>query len=154
MSSTPIQAQGEPPFRGTCPYGALITWPRKGIISWRRTLPWLVKWVLVIPRYLVPEILSGDWLLGWDSWRILVSDGLLGLFALIAAITVAVRGHYPSNLFDLLMGLNRWVFRVLAYALLMTDEYPPFRLDMGGKDPTSPAPSTPEPAHPSAGGRL
>ena len=30
MSSTPIQAQGEPPFRGICPYGALITWPRMG----------------------------------------------------------------------------------------------------------------------------
>ena len=83
-----------------------------------------------------------------------MSNGPIRLFALIAAITVAVRGHHPSNLLDLLMGLNRWVFRILAYAPLMTDEYPPFRLDMGGKDPTSPASSTPEPAHPSAGGRL
>ena len=110
--------------------------------------------MLVIPRYLVPGILSGGWLLGWDSWRILVCDGLIGLFALVAAITVAVRGRYPSNLFDVLMRLNRWVFRVLAYAHLMTDEYPRFRLDMGGKAPTSPAPSRPEPTHPSAGGRL
>lgn len=33
------------------------------------------------------------------------------------------------------MGLNRWVYRVLAYMLLMTDQYPPFRLDVGGDDP-------------------
>ena len=46
-------------------------------------------------------------------------------------------GNQVRGLFDLVMGLNRWVYRVAAYVLLLTDEYPPFRLDQGGDEPSA-----------------
>ena len=103
----------------------------------------LVKWwLLAIPHYIVLAVFVGGglWLStrgptdgGWDSgWG---SGGLVGLLVLIAAVVLLFTGRYPRALYDFVLGMDRWVFRVAAYVGLMTDEYPPFRLDMGGADP-------------------
>jgi hypothetical protein len=46
--------------------------------------------------------------------------------------------QYPRGLFDVLVGINRWLYRTIAYVALMTDDYPPFRLDPGSEEPTAP----------------
>ena len=56
---------------------------------------------------------------------------VLNLLVVIAGFFLLVTGAYPRGLFDLLMGINRWCYRVLTYVALMHDEYPPFRLDQG-----------------------
>lgn len=61
------------------------------------------------------------------------------MLTVIAAVIVAFTGSYPRSVYDFVLGMNRWVLRVAAYASLMTDEYPPLRLDMGGTE------SRPEP---------
>ena len=58
----------------------------------------------------------------------------MSLMLLFAAIALLFVGRYPRGVFDLLVGLQRWSLRVLTYAALMTDQYPPFRLDQGGED--------------------
>jgi hypothetical protein len=97
----------------------------------------LVKWwLLAIPHYLVLGVfLGGGWAVADSTNSSAASSGLIGLLVLVAAIVLLFTGRYPRGVFDLVLGLNRWVLRVWAYAGLMTDEYPPFRLDLGGTDP-------------------
>jgi hypothetical protein len=99
----------------------------------------LVKWwLLAIPQYIVAAFFAGGWSAGFHgAWRAVAGYGLIGILALISAVILGVRGRYPDSLFDFIMGMNRWCYRVLAYVALMRDEYPPFRLDMGGTDPGS-----------------
>ncbi|MDJ0408277.1 DUF4389 domain-containing protein [Rhodococcoides fascians] len=105
----------------------------------------LVKWwLLALPHYLVLSVLAGGWYAGF---RVTGNGGdtgfagqpylfstALGVLVLIAGISLLFTGRYPKGLFDLVLGINRWVYRVAAYAALMTDDYPPFRLDMGPED--------------------
>ena len=54
--------------------------------------------------------------------------GLMGALVLIAAVTLLFRGRYPTDIFDLVMGMQRWSYRVAGYSGLLYDDYPPFRL--------------------------
>ena len=108
----------------------------------------LIKWwLLAIPHYLIVAVFAGGWGVGWmGNWRFAGGGGLIAIVAITAMVITAVQGQYPKSLFDFVMGMNRWCFRVLAYVALMRDEYPPFRFDAGGTDPAS----SPDPA-PAAG---
>jgi len=114
----------------------------------------LVKWwLLALPHYLIIGVFTGGAFAGYNeanggNWW--YGAGLIGLLVLIAGIVLLFAGRYPRGLYDLVLGMNRWVFRVGAYAALMTDAYPPFRLDMGGSEPPTNAardtvPPTPAP---------
>lgn len=116
----------------------------------------LVKWwLLAIPHYLIVAGFVG-WTVWGDSrdWAVLPPGGLISLMVLIAAVILLFTARYPKPIYDFVLGMNRWAFRVAAYALLMTDRYPPFRLDLGGNEPlpdalttaTSSPAATPAPA--------
>jgi hypothetical protein len=77
-----------------------------------RWLP-LVKWFLAMPHYIV-----------------LVFLRIAALVIVICALfAILFTGRYPRGMFDFVLGVTRWENRVVAYAfVLVTDEYPPFRL--------------------------
>src|SRR5919199_3678828 len=77
-----------------------------------RGLP-LVKWLLAIPHYLV-----------------LLALYIGAVFVVIGAwFAILFTGRFPRGLFDYLVGVGRWHWRVVGYAfLLVTDDYPPFSL--------------------------
>jgi hypothetical protein len=77
-----------------------------------RWLP-LVKWLLVVPHYILLVFL----------WLAAVVAVIMAWFAILFT------GRYPRGLFDFVVGVGRWTLRVIGYAfVLVTDEYPPFRL--------------------------
>jgi hypothetical protein len=79
----------------------------------KRGMP-LVKWFLAIPHYVILFFL-------WIAVFVVV---------LIAWFAIIFTGRYPRGLFDFVVGVMRWTWRVQAYALLLaTDKYPPFRLN-------------------------
>jgi hypothetical protein len=101
-----------PPFKldkGGYPADFDVVYPEKlsqGLV--------LVKWwLLAIPHYIILYVLTS----------------VQGILVLVNAIILLFAGSLNADLFKFVMGINRWMYRVYAYAGLMTDEYPPFTLD-------------------------
>ena len=73
----------------------------------------LVKWILAIPHYIILIVL---WL-------------VVFVLTIIAWFAILIVGRYPRSMFDFVVGVVRWSYRVIAYAfLLTTDRYPPFSI--------------------------
>jgi hypothetical protein len=95
----------------------------------------LVKsWLFALPHLFIVAAFTGG---AWASSVGVAANGisLLGLLVFIAAVILLFTGVYRPGIFNLLMGLYRWMYRTIVYTALMRDDYPPFRLDQGPLDP-------------------
>jgi hypothetical protein len=93
------------------------------------------SWLFALPQLLIVAALTGS-----AASSSTAGISLLSLLVCIAAVILLFTGVYRLGIFDLLMGINRWTLRTISYAALMSDKYPPFRLDQGALEPpTNPA---------------
>ncbi len=140
----PFSLAGEPDYPATLD----IAYP--GRLS--RGLVLVKWWLLAIPQYAIVTVFAGGAAYTatgspGDTWQASAFyGGLIGLLVFFAAIALLFAGRYPRGLYDFVIGMNRWVLRVVAYAALMTDAYPPFRLDQGGAGVPAPGPDDLAPA--------
>ncbi len=144
----PLSTDQYPPFslqRTNYPADFTVEYPERlsrGLV--------LVKWwLLAIPQYLLIGLFGTGWWFGPFGLDRSASHrglGLVGLLVIFAGVSLLARGRYPTGIFNFVTGLDRWLWRVVAYAALMTDRYPPFRLDQGGDEPTTSSLASPPPA--------
>jgi len=76
-----------------------------------RWLP-LVKWLLALPHYIVLMLLLIVAVLLW----------------IVAWLAILITGRFPQGIFNFIVGVTRWGYRVNAYVYLLRDDYPPFSL--------------------------
>jgi hypothetical protein len=62
--------------------------------------------------------------------------GIVASIAIVIAwFAIVITGRYPQGLYDFVADFNRFLARVTAYAVLLSDPYPPFS---GADDPAYP----------------
>ena len=111
----------------------------------------LIKWwLLAIPQYvmILAFFTAGGIQIQLHpcEWISFPLPSLVTLLLTFAVVALLLTGRYPKGLYDFVLGLNRWAIRVRVYATLLRDEYPPFRLDLGPREPQhAVSPTSPEP---------
>jgi len=79
--------------------------------EYSRFMP-LIKWLILIPHYIC-----------------LIALGIGAFFVMIAAFFATLfTARYPEGMWNYMVGLQRWVLRVMAYHMFISDKYPPFTL--------------------------
>jgi Domain of unknown function (DUF4389) len=97
--------------------------------SQRRGFRLIGWWLLGIPQYAIAGVIAGGG--GYAS------AGIIGVLVFVVAMLLLFKNAYREDVFDVLMGFNRWCFRALAYGAFLTPQYPPFRFDAGPREPTA-----------------
>ena len=101
-----------PPFafqsREEYPADLIIEYPESS-----SRLTGLFRWILIIPHWIITAILSE----------------IVNILVLFALLFLLFTGRYSQDLFNIIMGLNRWIYRANAYGWLLVDAYPPFSFD-------------------------
>lgn len=85
--------------------------------EYSRFMP-LIKWLILIPHYLALLVLG-------------IGAAFVAFIAFFATLFTA---RYPEGLWNYMVGVHRWGLRVMAYHMLITDNYPPFTLDETPED--------------------
>src|SRR3954451_10141418 len=91
--------------------------------SLSRGLVLVKSWLLALPHLLIVAVFAGGAstaVNGTNMQWVFLSGGLIGLMVCIAAIVLLFTDRYPQTIYDFVLGMNRWVFRVAAYVALMT----------------------------------
>ncbi|MDQ1547817.1 MAG: hypothetical protein QOH69_2721 [Actinomycetota bacterium] len=103
----------------------------------------LVKWLLAVPHLIIVGLIVSDVVLyPWSAgsaahaaFQPASGYSIINLLVVAAGVFLLITGKYPGSLFSFVMGVNRWLYRVLVYVALLSDEYPPFRFDGGAHEP-------------------
>lgn len=98
-----------PPF-GDGPYPVVVTFQDQDAARDRLTVA--LRLILAIPHVIVLFFVLCAW---WVT-------------TIVAWFLILITGHYPQGFYDFGAGALRWLIRVEAYTLLLTDDYPPFSL--------------------------
>ena len=102
-----------PPFSLDADAAYPIRFSGEGQVDGRNRLTVFFRVFMLIPHIIVLYVLSA----------------VAGVVLFISWLAALFTGSVPAGMHTFLAGVLRWMVRIQAYALLLTDEYPPFSLN-------------------------